>query len=61
MKVALVFMVSEGFLVRVGSRSMSDGASRVDESVMGKHFKFVLVVGGNTVEAWLLLVIAIIG
>ena len=33
----------------------------VDEKVMGKKRQFMLVVGGNTVGAWVLLVIAIMG
>ena len=33
----------------------------VDESVMGEKRQFMLVVGGNTVGAWVLLVIAIMG
>ena len=48
-------------LVRVGSRSMSDGTSVVDLSVIREKRQFMLVVGGNAIGEWVLLVIDIMG
>ena len=47
--------------VGLGNKSLSDGSRGVYESVMSGKRQFILVVGGNTVGAWVLLVIATMG